>query len=205
MIIGFISPSQAASRGRRESSRRPFGLVIALITVLSLTLAAAPADQSRIEVREHDGTYEVVATFATAQPPAIAMKVLTDYERIPRFMPDVRRSQVLERRDNRVVVEQEAVSKFLLFSKQVHLILDIEEGTMSLTFQDRCKKAFSKYDGRWVLEQQSDRTDVTYTLTAKPAFDVPGFLVKKLMKRDAEKMIGRLQAEIAARAKQDTP
>ena len=197
----FTFPIERAPGGRRAFARRPRMLAIGMLTALTMTVGAAPADQVQIEVSEERGTYQVVATFRIPQPAAIAMTVLTDYDRIPRFMPDVRTSRVLERRENRVVVEQEAVAKFLLFSKQVHLVLDVEESPVLLRFQDRCKKAFSRYEGSWTLAEGPDRTDVTYKLTAKPTFDVPGFLVKRLMKRDAAGMIGRLQAEIAARAK----
>jgi len=43
---------------------------------------------------------------------------------------------------------------------------------------------------------------VTYELSAKPSFDVPEFLLKRLLKRDASQMIERLKAEVAARARQ---
>ena len=201
MTMPFMSPVLAARRGRRALWRRPLALAIAVAAAVTMTVTAAPADQARIEVREHAGTYDVVATFGISQPAAIAMQVLTDYEGIPRFMPAVRTSRILERRDNRVVVEQEAVAKFLLFSKQVHLVLDIAEKPASLQFQDRCKQAFSSYSGSWTLEERANGTDVTYKLTAKPTFDVPGFLLKRLMKRDAAEMIDRLQAEIARRVK----
>jgi ribosome-associated toxin RatA of RatAB toxin-antitoxin module len=201
MGVWFMSPIQAATGGRRALARRPRTLAIGMLAALTMTAGAAPAGQVQVEVSEERGTYQVVATFPIPQRAALAMTVLTDYDRIPRFMPDVRTSRVLERTDNRVVVEQEAVAKFLLFSKQVHLVLDVEEGPVLLKFQDRCKKAFSRYEGSWTLEERPDRTDVTYKLTAKPTFDVPGFLLKRLMKRDAAEMIGRLQAEIAARAK----
>jgi len=37
---------------------------------------------------------------------------------------------------------------------------------------------------------------VRYELTAKPSFDVPAFLLKRLLQRDAREMIRRLQNEM---------
>jgi ribosome-associated toxin RatA of RatAB toxin-antitoxin module len=197
--LSFLMGS--ANDGRRARARRPLALAIAWLAAATTIVSAASADQVRVDVREEQGTYQVVATFQIPQRAALAMAVLTDYERIPKFMPDVRTSRVLERRDRRVVVEQEAVATFLLFSKQVHLLLEVDEAPLSLEFKDRCLKAFSSYEGSWRLEERPDRTDVTYTLSANPTFEVPGFLVKRLMKGDAVEMIERLRAEIAARAK----
>ena len=55
-------------------------------------------------------------------------------------------------------------------------------------------------EGIWTLSDRDGHAVVTYELLARPAFDVPEFLLTRLLKRDADRMIGRLQAEIAARA-----
>jgi hypothetical protein len=123
-------------------------VLITATLVLALTGAmdgAGPAPS--VTVREARGVYAVSARFQVAEPPAVALAVLTDYENIPRFLPDVTSSVVRERSERRAVVEQEAVSRMMMFSKKVHLI--------------------------------------TYELTAKPSFDVPEFILKRLLKRDS--------------------
>src|SRR5688572_28202233 len=112
MALGFTLLSNHTNGGRRAFARRPRVLAVGLLTAFTMTMRATPADQARVDVSEERGTYQVVATFQVAQRAATAMMVLTDYERIPKFMPDVRTSRVLERRRNRVVVEQEAFARF---------------------------------------------------------------------------------------------
>jgi carbon monoxide dehydrogenase subunit G len=158
-----------------------------------------------VAVHETGGIYRVLATFSVAQPPAAVMGVLSDYDQISRFMPDVRSSTVLERSDNHTVVEQEAVAKFLMFSKRIHLVLDVEETPGSLRFRDRCGASFSRYEGRWTLTEVGGRTLIAYELTAHPSFDVPEFLLTRLLKRDSTRMIQRLRAEIAARQQHPHP
>jgi hypothetical protein len=41
-------------------------------------------------------------------------------------------------------------------------------------------------------------TRISYRLTATPRFDVPNWLLSRLLKRDAVEMIERLRAEIVA-------
>jgi ribosome-associated toxin RatA of RatAB toxin-antitoxin module len=141
----------------------------------------------------------VTARFEVPQSPAVVLAVLSDYEQIPRFMPDVKTSKVLERAPGRLVVEQRAVSKFMMFSKEVHLVLEVIEAAGSLKFTDRCGKSFKGYDGSWNVEPRGNGSIVTYELAAHPAFEVPEFILKRLLKRDSGQLINRLRAEFARR------
>jgi ribosome-associated toxin RatA of RatAB toxin-antitoxin module len=151
-------------------------------------------------VREERGVYVVAAEFTATAPAAIALETLTDYENIPRFMPAVRSSRVVERGDGYTIVEQEATATFMRFSKRIHLALDVREQPGRVQFTDRSGKSFTRYEGTWSLTEREGRTTIGYHLTAQPSFDMPAFLMKRLLKRDAVQMIARLQAEIAARA-----
>jgi hypothetical protein len=111
----------------------------------------------------------------------------------------VQTSTVLERDDDYAVVEQEAVAKFLMFSKRIHLVLEVRQTPGTLRFRDRCGNSFSSYEGRWTVTEIDGRTHVAYELTARPTFDVPEFLLRRLLKRDSTRMIQLLTAEIAAR------
>jgi len=176
-------------------------VLITATLVLALTGAmdgAGPAPS--VTVREARGVYSVSARFQVAEPPAVALAVLTDYENIPRFLPDVTSSVVRERSERRAVVEQEAVSRMMMFSKKVHLMLEITEEGHVIRFRDRCGRSFEQYEGAWRITARGTGSEITYELTAKPSFDVPEFILKRLLKRDSTRTIERLAAEIAARA-----
>ena len=183
---------------------------IRALLVLTLIASAAPcaeampqthesevAEASDVTVREQDGVYHVAATFTVAQTIPVIIDVLTAYEQIPRYMPDVRSSRVIERSAGRAVVEQEAVARVMMFSKRVHLVLDILEASQTIRFRDRCGKSFEHYEGAWTLAAKGpERAEVRYELAARPSFDVPAFLLKRLLQRDAREMIRRLQDEM---------
>jgi hypothetical protein len=115
-------------------------------------------------------------------------------------MPDVRSSLVRERSGGRVVVEQEAVARMMMFSKRIYLLLEVRTDADGVHFRDSSGRSFTRYEGAWRLKQQDDVTLVRYDLSAVPRFDVPSFLLTRLLKRDATRMIERLQTEIAQRA-----
>ena len=185
------------------SDIRRFLLIAGAAAIASLSapvvLTAGDAPDADVNVREDHGVYTVRAAFEVPQPAEIAFAVLTDYEAIPRFMPNISSSVVLERENGRVVVEQQAVSRLMMFSKRLHLVLDIEEGAGTLTFSDRCRRSFARYEGEWRLSERNGRTLIIYELLAQPTFDVPEFVLRRVLKRDSRELIARVKREIAAR------
>ena len=119
-----------------------------LVAIMAAVTLADSAGVPPVSVTETDGVYQVTAGFAVDQPPHVVMSVLTDYERIPQFMPDMEVSKVIERTADGAVVEQQAVSRFLLFSKRVHLELVIREGDGTIRFHDRSGKELLGLRGR---------------------------------------------------------
>ena len=179
--------------------RRALGFGLALATAITAAVSAnepAPA----VSVREADGAFIVEARFQVAAPAGVVREVLTDYAGIPRFMPDVRMSVVRQRTGDRVIVEQRAESKFLLFSKTVHLLLHVDEGERVIAFRDACRRSFERYEGAWTLVPENDRATVIYTLTADPSFAVPSAVLKRLLDRNARQTIEQLRAEAVRRS-----
>jgi ribosome-associated toxin RatA of RatAB toxin-antitoxin module len=162
--------------------------------------AAAQVSAPSASVREERGLYSVSAEFSASGSPDEVLATLSDYDNIPRFMPAVKRSRIVERSNEHVVVEQEAVASFMMFSKRIHLMLDVSRQPGTIHFADRCGRSFGRYEGSWTVSERDGLTVIVYRLTAKPAFDVPTFLLKRLLKRDAVEMIEHLQKEIAARS-----
>jgi carbon monoxide dehydrogenase subunit G len=175
-------------------------LPLTFATLLGATIVAAAAPQEpSISVLKSGGAFVVAAHFNVPAPPSVVWDVLTDYANIPRFMPGVRSSRVVDRQKATVRVEQEAVSTYMFFSKRVHLLLDVEEGTDTIQFRDVCSSSFERYEGTWTISDDGDDTELSYKLTAQPAFSVPTFVLRKLLDRDARAMIEGLRAEISAR------
>lgn len=183
------------------------GLLVAVVVTLCASLpgarlaaAADPVPSPQVSVSEARGTYAVTARFEVPQPPDVVLAVLSDYEQIPRFMPEVRTSVVRERSPERMLVEQEAVSKFMLFSKSVHLLLEVTHDADTIRFIDRSAKSFKSYEGTWRVAPRGSGTVVTYELAARPGFEVPEFILKRLLRRDSGQMIKNLRREFEARA-----
>jgi ribosome-associated toxin RatA of RatAB toxin-antitoxin module len=193
----FIAPRPAGGH------RAPRLVRVLSLLALLLSPATALADEraaAPVAVTKANGVYLVQAEFTVPHPPDDVLAVLTDYDGIPQFLPDIRRSVVRSRDGERVVVEQEAVSGMMMFSKRVHLLLEIEESPDALVFKDTYGQSFERYEGAWRLARIGDTTVVRYELRAKPAFSVPEFMLRRLLRRDSSETIERITAEIARRA-----
>ncbi len=199
-MVGNIHRVNGRTGGRVSARRLVSTATMILIGALAVPAVAVPQNDPVVTVSEERGVYTVAATFTVPQAPSFAFAALTDYAEIPRFMPEVRTSNVIERVDGRTVVEQEAIARFMMFSKRVHLVLEVHESQGSIRFRDRCGRSFSRYEGVWIITERGGTTQVRYELSVKPSFDVPEFLLKRLFKRDASQMIERLKTEISTRA-----
>lgn len=172
-----------------------------LLAAMAVTVTvAAQEPPPAVSVRQLGGAYVVEARFQVAASRAVVHDVLTDYAGIPRFMPDIRTSVVRSRAGDSVIVEQEAQPRFMLFSKTVHLMLDVLEGERLITFRDLCGESFTRYEGTWTLSGDGPRATVVYRLTADPAFAVPASVLKRLLDRNARRTIDSLRAEAALRS-----
>ncbi|MGE0447223.1 MAG: hypothetical protein AB7P99_18515, partial [Vicinamibacterales bacterium] len=58
----------------------------------------------------------------------------------------------------------------------------------------------ASYRGGWRVDPAADGAVVTYELEARPAFDVPKFVLVRALRNDSTRMIERLRAEMRARA-----
>ncbi len=185
---------------RDESRRRVAALVLLIVLVPgSRVSSGAAAVAPEVSVTLDRGVYHVTAQYTAAKPPATVLAVLTDYEAIPRFMPDVTTSIVRERIGKHVVLEQEAESRVLMFSRRVHLLLDVRVDAQTLSFRDTCGRSFVTYEGAWRVTPDGDGADIRYELVAEPRFEAPSFIVTRVLKKNSARMIEALQTEIAAR------
>ena len=193
----------ATPGGRPSRARRAAVLLAVLLASLGQPALGSEHDRGggepEVVVSDERGTYRITARFTVAEPHTTVLAVLTDYDRIPSFMPDVRTSRVVDRTPTHLIVEQEAVARVMLFSRTIHLRLAVDQFPGILRFRDIGGRSFERYEGTWGISPgERGGSVITYTLTARPSFEVPGFLLKRLLRRDAREMIVRLKARIAA-------
>jgi len=90
------------------------GLVALLLQALSLgpALAAPAVDYDDVAVEQREGVYHGNFSLQIAVPPAVALEVLTDFEHMAEFVPNLSASHVISRAGNVYRIAQQGKAHF---------------------------------------------------------------------------------------------
>ena len=156
----------------------------------AMALPALPEVTVRRVASGGDQVFEVAASGTVKASPAHVWKVLTDYEAMPEFVPDLTKNKVTSRSGNRAVIEQAGVARFLFLKRQINLVVQAAEEPMSAIDISLIEGDMKVYACRWELTALPDGgTRITYTGKMVPKFYVPGMLGSNIISRDIERMM----------------
>ena len=164
-----------------------------------LTMCAAPAVANvgtpDVAVKRVDTAgeqvFEVTASGVVKAAPGAVWKVLTDYEAMPEYVPDLEMTRVMSRSGNRAVVEQAGVARFLFLHRPIHLVVNVTEEPMSSIDIKLVHGDMKVYSCRWEMTAipETGGTRIAYTGKLVPKFYVPGMLGSNIIRRDIERMM----------------
>jgi len=174
--------------------RLPPCLVLSLLFGCALPAMAQP---SALEVRvqrsetEAGHVYQVSAHGEVAAAPADVWRVLTDYERMPEFVPDLRHARVLARNGDQVTVEQFGTARFLFLRRDIHLVVQVHEQPIAQIDISLVNGDMRLYSCRWRLVPvpSTGGTRLVYSGTLAPKFYVPSLLGANMVGADIKKMM----------------
>lgn len=113
-------------------------------------------------------------------------QVLTDYEGLNSFIPNLSSSTLLERTGNRVRLAQVGSQQLVLglkFSAEVQLELTEHRPEGLLQFR-MLKGDFRRFEGSWRLQSVPDETLVLYELTVQGCMGMPVGLIEQRLRQD---------------------
>lgn len=127
--------------------------------------------------------------------------VLTDYNNLDRFIPNLASSRQLWRRGNRVAVEQVGTQQFcgLRFTARVQLELTEEVEQGRLPFQ-LLEGDFRCFEGAWQVGVDATSTWLLYELTVQGRPGMPIGLIEQRLQQDLANNLRGVQQEAQRRA-----
>ena len=147
--------------------------------------------------------YEVDASAIVQAPLATAWKILTDYEQMSDFVPDLTSARILSRTGNEVVIEQLGAARFLFMSTPIHLIVRSTETPMSAIDIALISGNLHPYEAHWELlpvpfaANPAGAVRIVYRGRLAPDFYVPSWFGVSLVRRDIRRMMQALLARLA--------
>lgn len=120
-------------------------------------------------------------------------KIISDYEKYPDFLPEVKDCKTLETENNKKKVEYTVNViknfKYLLWMK--------ESSPDRIDWDFAGGDLFKKTSGSWVLEDQSGKTKATYTIDADFKMFVPGPIAKTLISVNLPNMMSAYHKRVS--------
>jgi ribosome-associated toxin RatA of RatAB toxin-antitoxin module len=144
----------------------------------------------------------VLASAVLFAPAPIVWQVLTDYERLPAFIPGITKSSVRAREGTRLLVEQAGEARFLIFSFPIEVRLEVTESPSRGIASRAVGGNLRRMDGRYELAPDAARNAVTlrYTGEIEPEFNLPPLIGLAAMRHMVEEQFTAMVAEIERRA-----
>lgn len=128
--------------------------------------------------------------------------VLTDYDRLPEFVPDLLSSKLLSRAGAEVVLEQQGSVGFLFMRKSIQLVVRVTEHPFSALDVALVAGNMKHYASRWELApmENDGGTRIAYRGSLEPDFFVPAVVGRAMVQADVQKMLAAVVAEVERRS-----
>lgn len=164
--------------------------------------AARPAEELSVEAERLGDAVEIRARAVVLAPLHLAWEVLTDYEKLPRFIPGMARSVVTARNGGRVVVEQSGEARFLFFGFPIETRLEVVETAPERVVSRAVSGNLRRMDGRYDISCDEARKAciLIYRGAIEPGFALPPLIGVAAMRAMVEEQFTAMVAEIERRA-----
>ncbi len=149
------------------------------------------------EIETAEGREGVLAKIMIPAPLEVVWAVITDYEKLSDFIPDMKLSKVIGKKDSEVILRQQGESRFLMFHFNVEVIIKLTEQRYHNIGFNLVSGDFDYFEGEWKTEPIGDKeTMLIYTLIAHPKFYAPKWAVRYMLKRDIPVRLKALRERI---------
>ena len=178
--------------------KRLIGTVFALV-VPCVALAAQATDVS-VQARRQGDTIIVEASAEFSGRMDEAWAVLTDYEHLSLFIPNMESSRVVARTPVGPVVEQKGVARMWVFSYPIEVRLAVREFPPHRIESHSEGGSFKEFHGVYELSVAQGRTRLRYVCEMIPDFFIPPLFGAAVLKQNVEESFGALSREIVRRS-----
>lgn len=155
-------------------------------------LAAVSLETEKLEKRQRQITAKTVLPYSREQ----VWQVLTDYECLADFIPNLATSQRLEHPQNGIRLEQIGVQNALFLKFSARVVLDMTEDFLNTIHFEMVEGDFKAFSGDWRLEPVADGTQLVYSLFIWPKRTMPVIAIEKRLRYDLPRNLLAVQRRL---------
>lgn len=167
---------------------------------------AARRAHLRVRVKHHQPKgrllFEIQVQGFVHATPQQTWAVLTDYARLPEFVPDLLSSRLLSHSNTETIIEQQGRAGFLFMRQAIQVVVRVTEQPFSSIDVTLLSGNMKHYSSHWELAPLAPDggTRIDYRGTLEPDFYVPLLLGRALVQRHVQTMLAAVVAEVERRA-----
>ncbi|MGB8598847.1 MAG: SRPBCC family protein [Burkholderiales bacterium] len=133
-------------------------------------------------------------------PPKLIFEVLTDYEHMHEYVPDLTSSCILSREDNKLKVEQKGRSGIGPFKFKYEIVREVELTPVTELKSNLASGNFKSMHTSTKLVAEGDNTRMDYFADMVPDFWVPPLIGSAIMRRQVRRQFEAFVAELTRRS-----
>lgn len=131
--------------------------------------------------------------------PHIAWAVLSDYDHLAGFIPDMKSSRVISRHGNVIRIEQAGDVGFFFYKEPVNVVLEVHEEPQHRITARSIEGNVRGLETRYELDASGTGVRLDYTGRFVPAFAIPPLIGMPLVNRLIERRFRAMVEEIQRR------
>jgi len=177
----------------------------ALLGLCLLVSFHSPAAEVAVQVTRYGDALAIEASADFEGTIAQTWQVLTDYDRMHEFIPNLQVSRVIERGRGGITVEHKGEARLLILSYPIEVRLVINEFPPGRVVSRAVAGNFREMSGVYLLEAQQGRVRLRYSGRMTPDFFVPPFIGTWILRHHVQETFGALVDEIIRRQRVTPP
>jgi ribosome-associated toxin RatA of RatAB toxin-antitoxin module len=178
---------------------------VAILASAALVFAGVPVAHAQsgvtVQTQRNGGVIDIRAEAAIDASAALVWQVISDYERLPGFVPGLKRSVVTSRQGARLVVEQSGEAGFLFFTVPIEVRLEVQESPPDVIVSRAVAGNLRRMNGRYEIRAAgSGAVTLHYTGLIEPGFNLPPIFGMAVLQMNIEAQFEAMVGEIRRRA-----
>ena len=174
-------------------------VVLIALALLGLVVGPAAAATIAVGVSRHADGIRIEASALLRTDVATAWRVLTDYERYVEFIPDLRMSRVVARRDRMVTVQQSGDATLWVLRLPLDITFEIAEFPPFRLQSRAVAGSLRALESTYLLTQEASGVRLDYTGRVATGFELFGPIEQYAVERNIARQFQALADAIEQR------
>jgi hypothetical protein len=173
--------------------------IAAIATLATAAAAETPVTRVDIDLRQAGRTFVVDATFSAPVPPSVAWDVLTDFEHMDAFVPNLAESRIVARDGNVLTILQYGVARFGPFELRFESERRVTLAPFATIRSTQLRGTMDKLDSTTTFAAEGTGTRLTYHVEAIPGALFPDVIARRFLRHEIAEQFDAIVREMVRR------